>query len=191
MKFPNLPRKGKSIEDDVKDIINYLRSSRVVNIVGGRLMRSPNGTTIEVLPGKSKASEQKPTTSPLTIVSGSEEGLYKITPGYVNQEMPTLGAAALDAETAPEHAVSADTWFWIKVVATYDSTDTYVVTIQTTTTSDAPTGAEITGTGFTSYRLIGKVDYTASPEGWAIKNYTNGGNVGVDSFGSIVFWWLA
>jgi len=128
---------------------------------------------------------------PLIIVGGSDVGFYKITPGYVNQEMPTLATVALDAEIAPEHEVAADTWFWIKVVATYGSTDTYAVTIQTTTTSDPPTGAEITETGFTSYRLIGMVDYTASPEGWAIKNHTNGGNVGVEGFGSVIFWWLA
>jgi len=128
---------------------------------------------------------------PLIIVGGSDVGLYKITPGYVNQEMPTLATVALDAEIAPEYEVTADTWFWIKVVATYATPDTYSVTIQTTTTSDPPTGAEITGTGFTSYRLIGMVDYTPSPEGWAIKNHTNGGNVGVEGFGSVIFWWLA
>lgn len=51
MKFPSLPRPGRKAKDDVRDIINYLRASRVINVVGGKLKMSPNGTTIEVKPG--------------------------------------------------------------------------------------------------------------------------------------------
>lgn len=75
MKFPSLPRKGRKVEDDVTDIINYLRASRVINVVGGKLKMSPNGTTIDIKPGKSTtgnraSSEVCPFGRIVTIPSG-------------------------------------------------------------------------------------------------------------------------
>ena len=50
MKFPALPQKGKPVEDTVRDLINYVRASRIINVSGGKIKTSPNGTTIEVEP---------------------------------------------------------------------------------------------------------------------------------------------
>lgn len=129
---------------------------------------------------------------PLTISQGTAENKFQVVPGYVNSLMPTLSSTALDAATPPEITVTADVWVWIKVVGTFGTPDSYVATIETSATSATPSGTDITATGFTSFRSIGKVDYTAgSPATYVITNYHNGGNLGVDSFGNINLWWLA
>lgn len=51
MKLPDMPRDGVPVSKTVIEIINYLRASRLVNIVGGRMMGSSNGTTLVLKPG--------------------------------------------------------------------------------------------------------------------------------------------
>lgn len=134
---------------------------------------------------------------PLTIKQGTAENKFQVIPGYVNMEMPTLATVALDNDPPPEITASTtDTYVWIKVVGTFGvSSDTYVVTIETTTTSSPPSGTAISSTGFTSFRSIGVVYYTAAsggdPESWDIVNFHNGGNLAVESFGNVNLWWLA
>lgn len=129
----------------------------------------------------------------LVIVQGTAANKFQISPGYVNFEMPTLGAVALNNATPPEVTVSADTWFWVKVVGTFGigGDDTYVVTIETSSTNATPAGTEITETGFTAFRSIGHVDFTAgSPnETFEINNVYEGGNMGVDSYGNVNLFW--
>jgi len=126
----------------------------------------------------------------LTIKQGTAENKFQIIPGTVNSEMPTLNTILLDAETKPEITVTADTWVWVKCVGTFGSPDSYVVTIETSATEDVPSGTDITSTGFTSFRGLGKVDFTAgSPNTFAIINVYSGGDLGVDSYGSVNHWW--
>lgn len=74
MKFPSLPRKGRSVQEDVTDIIHYLRSSRITNIIGGKLKTSANGTTIEVKPGKTTQTRgASAVTHPFKILNASNE----------------------------------------------------------------------------------------------------------------------
>jgi hypothetical protein len=128
----------------------------------------------------------------LTIKQGTAANKFQIIPGTVNYVMPTLATIALDAATPPEITVTADTWAWVKVVGDFDEfgDDTYTVTIVTSSTSSMPSGTEITETGFTSYRLIGYVDFTAgSPDTFSINNIFSGGDLGVESFGNVNHWW--
>ena len=81
---------------------------------------------------------------PLTLKKGTDVDDIQIIPGYVNLEMPTLGGTALNHATPPEITVTADVWVWLKCVGTFGSPDTYVVTVETTTTATAPTGTTIT-----------------------------------------------
>ena len=127
---------------------------------------------------------------PLTIKRGSEAGKYQVRTGTVNAQTPTLGGTALDAGTPPEITVTADTYVWIKVVGTFGSPDTYVITIETSATGAEPAGADITATGFTSYFFVGWIDYTAgSPATYEINNDYSGGNLGVESFGNANIWY--
>jgi hypothetical protein len=129
----------------------------------------------------------------LTIKQGTAADKFQIIPGYVNFEMPTLATVALDDATPPEITVTADTWVWVKCVGTFDSggNDTYVVTIETSSTDAIPAGTEITATGFTSFRPIGSIDFTAgTPDTFEIVNVHGGGNMGVDSYGNVNLWWL-
>ena len=129
---------------------------------------------------------------PLTLKKGTDVDEIQIIPGYVNLEMPTLGGTSLNHATPPEITVIADVWVWLKCVGTFGSPDTYVVTVETTTTATAPTGTTITATGFISFRPLGSVDFTAgSPATYDITNVHSGGNFGVDSFGNINLWWKA
>lgn len=52
MKFPDLPRSGFPIVQTVRDIINYLRSSRIVSINGIKGTSSTNGTTFQIPVGE-------------------------------------------------------------------------------------------------------------------------------------------
>jgi hypothetical protein len=133
-------------------------------------------------------------TSPLklTIKQGTAADKFQIVPGTVNDEMPELSATALDDATPPEITVAADVWVWVKCVGLFDEygEDTYTVTIETSATSTMPSGSEITATGFTSFRKIGNVDFTAgSPDTFAITNTHSGGDLGVESFGNVNHWW--
>jgi hypothetical protein len=126
----------------------------------------------------------------LTIQQGTAQDKFQIIPGTVNSEMPTLDTVALDDSTPPEITVTADTWVWVKCVGTFGSPDSYVVTIETSTTEDVPSGTDITSTGFTSFRGLGRVDFTAGPPNtFEIINVYSGGDLGVDSYGSVNHWW--
>lgn len=61
MKIPAMPQKGKPVSDTIRDLINYVRATRVTGIQGGRLRNSPNGITIEV--AKSQGSSQTASSS--------------------------------------------------------------------------------------------------------------------------------
>lgn len=50
MKFPGLPIKGRLVKDWAKDVISYIRASRITGVSGGRLVRTPNGTIIQITP---------------------------------------------------------------------------------------------------------------------------------------------
>jgi hypothetical protein len=126
----------------------------------------------------------------LTIIQGTAADKFQIVPGYVNSVMPTLATVALDATTPPEITVTEPLYVWIKVVGTFGTPDSYVVTIETQTSSAYPTGVEITVTGFTSFWRIGLINFiSGTPDTFEILNAHSGGNLGVESFGNVNHWW--
>lgn len=123
----------------------------------------------------------------LVLKKGTAANKIQVTDGLVNDQTPTLGGTALNVDPAPEITISANTWVWIKVVGVF-SGPTYTITIETSTTSSPPSGTAISTTGFTSYRLIGSVEYASGAA--SILTNRGGGDLSVDSFGSANFWWL-
>lgn len=92
MRFPNKPRKGRSVQEDVTDIVNYLRASRIVNVVGGRMLCSANGTTLEIKPGKSGKgviSPNAPKPWQASFVTESEVLKVSFRLGTCNNVVPT------------------------------------------------------------------------------------------------------
>ena len=58
MKFPAYPSKGKLVADTVRDILNYIRATRITKVIGGKLKVTPNGTTIDVSTSSNRPSEK-------------------------------------------------------------------------------------------------------------------------------------
>jgi hypothetical protein len=129
------------------------------------------------------------TIKPLTIKQGTAANKFQIVPGFVNSLMPTLSGTALNNATPPEITVTADVWIYAKVVGTFGEPDTYVMTIHTASSVTPPSEA-VSSTGFTSYNILGTVNFTAgAPDTFVISNFHSGGNLGVESFGAINLWW--
>lgn len=125
----------------------------------------------------------------LILIQGSAADKFQVTPGFVNALMPTLGGTAINNATPPEITITADRWVYVKVVGLFGSPDTYTITIEQETTAAVPADA-ISATGFTSYFLIGLIDFTSgSPDTFAITNDHSGGNLGVENLGAVNFWW--
>lgn len=78
-----------------------------------------------------------------------------ITPGLVNGISPTTGGGLLSDIPPPLATITATTHFWVKVVGTFGTPDTYVVTIETAATVTPPAADTLSGTGFTYFRYIG------------------------------------
>lgn len=139
---------------------------------------------------KSKAPRIKPINLYLIHAGLDSNGdsLVRVTPGYVNGEMPTLETVPLDDEELPTIVVDEDKYVWLKCVGTFGSPDTYVVTVETESTDVVPTGTEITAYGFVSFFKIGYAIFNY-PGDIEITNIHSGGNLGVDSWGLYNLWW--
>ena len=70
MKIPAMPVRGKPIEADYRDMVNFVRSLRIASVKGGRFKVTPNGTEIEILPSKQQSSPSTPLSLPLTVARG-------------------------------------------------------------------------------------------------------------------------
>lgn len=80
MKFPDLPRSGFPIVQTVKDIINYLRSSRIISINGIKGTSTTNGTTFQIPVGE-KNRFQKEFLHPFKLITKKESSELRC---YVN-----------------------------------------------------------------------------------------------------------
>ena len=164
--------------------------------VGGLIgwARGVNRALTELRDRKIEGNVARPrsgTINPLTIKQGSAADKFQIVRGVVNGETPTLGGIALDTTPTPESTITVSTYYWIKVVGTFGTPDTYVVTIEAVTTSGVPSGTDISASGFVSFYYIGEVDVDTStdPDTYTITNQHGGGNLGVDSWGLYNLWW--
>ena len=132
----------------------------------------------------------------LVVIAGATEKRVSVTEGLVNDVTPTLGGVDLidnptPPATAPETGdltVGAN-YIWVKTVGTFADPDTYVVTIEKTTTTTPPTPPAITASGFTSCRILARVDMAAVTFARTITLHHAGGDLFVESFGSINYWW--
>jgi len=52
MRIPTNPLKGDSVTHKITEIINFLRYSNLTGVVGGRLVKTPNGSTLFIDAGK-------------------------------------------------------------------------------------------------------------------------------------------
>lgn len=124
----------------------------------------------------------------LVLTNGTEPDKIQVTVGEVNYIVPTMGGVPLDIDPAPELTITAETYIWIKCVGTFGSPDSYVVTIETSSTSSPPTSPEITPTTFTSYHRIGSVILN-DDSAVVIMSNRGGGDLNVESFGNANIWW--
>lgn len=125
---------------------------------------------------------------PFTIVPGSTGDKFQIVSGTVNTVYPTIGGVPIDDENVPELQPEDTAYVWIKCVGTFDVDPTaYTFTIETSDDPATPAGTEITDTGFTSYLHLGVINYTDGA--FSEINSYSGGNLWVESFGSVNFWW--
>lgn len=127
------------------------------------------------------------TTGPLQLVSGTGPTKLQVTSGLVNGQVPTLGGVALNAGTTPEITVAAGIWVWLKVIGTFGTPDSYVITVETSASSAPPTASAITATTFTTCLLVGSATF-AGGEITGIET-REAGHLGVDSFGAVNLWW--
>jgi hypothetical protein len=85
MRPPEYPQKGRSVEQTVHEIIDYLRATTVTSFVGGFMKQSRKGTTLSVnIPPRPKI--QPPTMSPFypTLEGNANDGyLLTMLQGYV------------------------------------------------------------------------------------------------------------
>lgn len=189
MRLPSPPRKGYPVEDTMREVINYLRAITINNVVGGMVKQSASGTTLEFRPGASFIPAATATKPPLILIAGSDNTKVQVTPGVVNFVSPTISGTALNNDPAPEITVTeSTTYFWIKCVGVFGAPDTYTITIETTTTTSPPASAAVSSTGFTSCFYIGYVTFASGAITGIFNNY-EGGNLGVESFGSVNLWW--
>ena len=132
----------------------------------------------------------------LVGIAGATEKRVSVTEGLVNDVTPTLGGDELtDNPTSPatvpetgDLTVGAN-YIWAKTVGTFADPDTYVVTIEKTTTTTPPTPPAVTASGFTSCRILARVDMAAVTFARTITLHHAGGDLFVESFGSINYWW--
>lgn len=73
MKLPNEPRRGDPIEGWARDVIRYLRATRIIGISGGAVKESPNGTSLD-LPDKTQPQTFQSSPCPFGQIIGLPTG---------------------------------------------------------------------------------------------------------------------
>lgn len=118
--------------------------------------------------------------------------------GKVNGVIPTIGGVPLWSETDPDYVqptitVTATRHFFLKVVATFGSPDTYTVTIESNNSISPPAGSALTASGFTGYTYIGSAAISGSPSVMTLNSVATAGwtNVECDTDGAAIYFWIA
>jgi hypothetical protein len=163
IKFPRKPKSGEPLTAAWgRDVVATMERIALMPGVGYLLKRGVGGTALEIL-AKGKGGGATPRYLELRNASTSAGDVMTlklgVTPAWVNETPPTLGGTAVDATPAPTHTITTSTWAWLKVVGTFGATtldpDTYVSTIEFTTTSAPPVANSLSGTGFVYCRALG------------------------------------
>jgi len=86
MNLPRQPKDGEPVKHFAKEVITWMRANTINNVLGGRAKRSPNGTTIEVLPPTYKdqlgEGENDANSHPWKVTQGAT-GSVNIAAGYI------------------------------------------------------------------------------------------------------------
>jgi hypothetical protein len=114
-----------------------------------------------------------------------------ITPGLVNGISPSTSGGLLSAIPPPLETITSTTHFWVRVVATFGTPDSYVVTIATDTAADAYGDDDevITSTGFTSYWYLGYAWVSSGAISEIVSEVKT--NLGCETGGTFNLWWAA
>jgi len=95
MKPPQYPRKGKAVEDTVKEIIDYCRATTIKGFQGGKVKETRNGTTLSIT-NKQDGKFRRERPFEVTL-SKSDTGYYvTVAQGFVVER----ALSALDGENA-------------------------------------------------------------------------------------------
>lgn len=149
----------------------YTPPSASIPSYGGR-------STHEVVKIPSRRTSSSSAAPPLWLQSVSSSK-FKCTPGTVR-----LVAVGL---TAQELAFTGKDYVFILATVVFGNTtseDTITVSVVQSSQSIYPGAGEVGPDGFTSAYPLGHIENS----GVAV-NYGTGGNLGVEAFGSAVFWW--
>lgn len=84
-KLPDYPMPGKSVEQTVRDIIDYLRMTTITNFYGGQMKQSRGGTTLSVRRESRPKIQDLPYTPFYPILEGNKDEGFILTmrPGNV------------------------------------------------------------------------------------------------------------
>lgn len=165
------------------------KAGDVVSAAEFRKVRDALDRIIRTIGRKSKFVPYGPVATPLQIIPGSTNEKWRIEPGTVNDVTPTMGGTAIDDAEPPEIEVTADTYVWLKTVGTFGGPDSYVVTVETSSTPDTPAGTDITTSGFVSFFYIGSIIFDNDLDAYVETNQFTGGNLGVESYGLFNEWY--
>lgn len=194
MKFPDYPQEGQSVAEWGTQLLNWLRATRILRINGVPAKESPNGSSFEIKVGDANPPAAGSPTGRLVLISASTDDeppapAFSVTNGYVNDQIPTLDSNPLDDDPAPVQEITAAKAVWIKVVGTFGTPDTYVITIETSAdTSTLPAANDISPTGFTFSKLLGTVDLVDGAG--VVTPIYEGGDIACESLGTMIHWWI-
>lgn len=166
---PRMPRKGLPL------LPWALETNRAIQQLRDRMVPGGDG-------GRGGVGAAKT----LVLRRGTAANKIKVTPGYVNDVMPTLSGTALNATTPPELTIAANTTVFLCCQHTFSGTVS-TITVDAST-SGSPTNAEaISATGYTTNLKVGTVTWS-SPTATIATN-RSGGDLATESFGSANLWW--
>ena len=194
---PLLPAGAKPRGDDFNRLRAQLESQRVTGSAGVLASAFSGGSTLAAL-GLPLAIRRTAPAAPFTLYDASTTSGGTVTlkigivAGTVNGISPTFTGASpsgvLSDSPPPVLTITATTYFWLKCVGTFGSPDSYVVTVETSSTSTVPSGTTITGTGFTSFLSIGSVIVSGGAI-TSVNPVNNGASWNAESYGSTNLWW--
>jgi len=96
MKIPDMPRDGVLVETTIREIINFIRASKITNVIGGKLKSSTSGTTIELLPSaKNIAYQENKHSHPWKVTSNGDDSVT-VAPGKLLSVGNESVASSLD-----------------------------------------------------------------------------------------------
>lgn len=95
MMLPKQPKEGEPVKHFAKEVINWMRANTLNHVKGGRVKRSPNGTTVEVIQdGGINIGDlvDLVTSHPWKVTAGAD-GSVNIAAGYVMGYYMNYGAS--------------------------------------------------------------------------------------------------